>query len=73
MPKNDTQGAITDKKSHCQLQWEEARNGRKNIFTYQLHTTEIFPQTKLPFLDTKHSLHKGRLGSGLLTIIINRQ
>lgn len=69
MAKNDTQRPITNKKSHCQLQWEEARNGRKNIFMYQLQKTEMFPQAKLPFLDTKHSLHKAG-GAGAWVVVV---
>lgn len=59
MPKNDTLRPITNKRRHCELQWEEARNRRKNIFIYQVHKTEMFPQTNLLFLDTKHSFYEG--------------
>lgn len=55
-----------NKKSHCQLQWEEAGNERKDTVTHQLHKTEMFPQTKLPFLDTKNSSHKAG-GGGVET------
>lgn len=33
--------------------------GRKSVM-HQLHKTEMFPQAKLPFLDTEHSFYGGR-------------
>lgn len=34
--------------------------GRRIQFMYQLHKTEMFPQTKPPFLDSEHPLYCGQ-------------
>lgn len=50
MPKNYVQRSITNRKSHCQLQWEEARNGKKNTIYVSVTQNRDVPTNKTSVL-----------------------
>lgn len=81
MSKNDTEGPITIKKSHCQLHQEAARNGRKKIGhasatqnrDVSTSKTSIFRHWAFFLWGEGEKPTKQSLGRRLFIMIVNRQ